>query len=166
LHAIGNPTPHVFEPAGAHVPSGAQVVLRQSVPALQGSPSHFFAQDPPQSAPVSVPSCTPLSQVASRHVPAWQLRLTQSVGPWHGEPAWHRFACEAPHGSVGGAASGGAVAVGEVGVTEALGAGSMGSLVELHAAEREAPAAASKTKVRVLERAAVRRSVGRLMVSS
>jgi hypothetical protein len=167
LHAMGRPTPQVFVPAGAHVPSGAHVVLRHSVPALHGSPSHFLAQEPPQSAPVSLPSCTPLSQAASLQVPVWQLRLTQSVGPWQGEPAGHRFACVAPHRSTGGAASGaGVVAVGEVVLVDALGAGSPGSFVELHAAEREAPAAASMIAASVLERTAVRRRGGALMVTS
>jgi hypothetical protein len=60
----------------------------------------------------------------------------------------------------------GVVAVGDVLVAEALGAGSPGSFVELHAAVREAPAAASTIATSVLERTAVPRSVEKLIVSS
>jgi hypothetical protein len=139
---LGKPTPQVFVPAGAQVLSGAQVVLRQSALAVHGSPSHFL-HVPPQSVPVSAPSCTPFVHEAGWQVPLAQLPLAQSAGAAQAAPSAH-LGPAAPHfGAASALASGGgggAVVVPVV-VVEGVGVGvSPGSGTLLHAGNTHASA--------------------------
>lgn len=99
-------------------------MLLQSSPFVHGSPSHFFEHVPPQSTPVSVPSCWPFVHELATHFPPWQLVLSQSAAVWQVAPSAHLDGPWAPH------EAGGVV---PVVVAEGVGVGSTSSGVELHA---------------------------------
>ncbi len=140
------PTPQTLVPEGAHFPETQERLLHPA-DIVQASPSHFSAQEPPQSSPVSSPSRLPSVHDAAAHRLAVQLadkHITEEEQAW---PNPHLGAPARPQETATGAASTGlgvtAESASEAGLTEAEG--------EEHApaTKRQAPREANSERIEI-----------------
>ncbi len=104
MQSAAVPSPHVLPPDAAHLPPAHRRLLHV-LGAVQASPSHFSAHEPPQSTPVSSPSrlLSVHEAVAQRFDTQFPVR--HMTGEEQASPTAHLDAPEVPHATTTAASS-------------------------------------------------------------